>query len=80
MGLMSPKPSPKDPWPDPPAAPILSDEALLVRRWRYRQARKAGLSVAESELFADSRADIGHLRIMAAAGRTVGEIVDMLLL
>jgi len=67
MGTISPKqPNPKDPWPDPPDLPVLSDEALGVRRHRYRQARKAGLSFAEAHLFAASDADVGVLRFLAA--------------
>lgn len=61
-------PSPKDPWPDPPDLPALSDESLEVRRRRYREARKAGLSIAESELFASSGIDTGDLRQLVKAG------------
>jgi len=67
MGLMSPQPTPKDPWPD---VPVRSQEELAVRAWRYKQARRAGLNSIEASLFAYSRADIGHLRTMAAAGLT----------
>lgn len=80
MGLMSPQPSPKDPWPEPPPLAPASLEQLTVARWRYRTARKAGLSIVESQMFADSHADIGSLRNMAAAGRSPSEIVDLLLL
>ena len=58
-------PVPKDPWPD---LPIPCDELLEVRRRRYREARKARLTIAESELFADSDTDIGILRKLHKAG------------
>jgi hypothetical protein len=38
MGIMSPKP--KDPWPDEPPALPLSDQELLLHRWRYKEARR----------------------------------------
>lgn len=67
MGIKSPKP--KDPWPDgEPELPRVSDEALMVRRYRYKQARKAGLSFAEAELFAGSDADLGVLRQLVRDG------------
>jgi len=62
MGIMSPRPNPKDPWPDPPDLPQLSDEVREVRRRRYKEARAAGMSIVEAELFAGSERDIGELR------------------
>lgn len=56
------------------------DEKLGVKRWRYRAARKAGLSIAESQMFADSDSSLGHLRLMVKAGRPHDEIVDLLIL
>lgn len=44
----------------------LCDELLEVRRRRYKEARRAGLTIAESKLFADSDADVGVLRFLAA--------------
>lgn len=46
---------------DPPGA-----EALEVRRRRYREARFAGFTFAEAELFADSDMDVGLLRSLVA--------------
>lgn len=70
---------PKDPWPDPPDLPPISDELLEVRRRRYREARRAGLSIAEAQLFADSATDIGHLRSLVNAGCTPAVIRSILL-
>lgn len=78
MGIR--KTQPEDQQPEPPDGIPLSDERLAVRRWRYRAARRAGLTIAESQMFADSRADIGHLRSLAAGGFDHAAIVDMLLL
>lgn len=50
--------------PDPPL--VLCDEALEVRRHRYQEARAAGLSIAEAELFADGDGDVGVLRKLVA--------------
>jgi hypothetical protein len=66
MGIMSPKPSPKDPWPDPPELPVLSDEELEVRRKRYKEAKSAGLSIVESEMFSSNGVDVGQLRHLVA--------------
>jgi hypothetical protein len=46
----------------------ISDELLEVRRRRYREARAAGLSMAEARLFADSDQDVGLLRRLVAGG------------
>lgn len=79
MGIMSPKPGPKGPWPDAPELPRLSDEELGVRRHRYKQARRAGLSIAEAELFAGSDADVGILRFLAAKQCPVDLIAKILI-
>lgn len=42
--------------------PILVDERLEVTRRRYKEARRAGLTLVEAQLFADSDADVGWLR------------------
>jgi hypothetical protein len=42
--------------------PVPSGELLQLRRNRYREARKAGMTFAESKMFADSDIDIGELR------------------
>lgn len=46
----------------------LSDELLEVRRRRYQEARRAGLTIPEAKLFADSDADVGLLRRLVATG------------
>lgn len=43
-------------------------EQQHVRARRFREARKAGLTLVEARLFADSDTDIGLLRKLAAAG------------
>lgn len=45
-----------------------SDEALEVRRRRYKEARAAGLSIVEAKLFADGGQDIGWLRLLVRDG------------
>lgn len=67
VGIMRPS-APKDPWPDPPDLPRVSDELLEIRRRRYQEARAAGLSIAESELFASSETETGELRQLVKAG------------
>lgn len=62
---MSVKEKDQEPEPD---LPRLSDEAIEVRRRRYREARKGGLSIAESELIAASDTDMGDLRRLVKAG------------
>lgn len=80
MGIMSPRqPQPKDPWPEGPEPPETSDEVLTVRRWRYKAARKAGLTIAESELFAASPADVGVLRRLVEKGCAADLIARILL-
>lgn len=56
-----------------------SDELLEVRRRRYKEARRAGLSIAESHLFADSETDIGVLRRLVADGCSPRLIAQILL-
>lgn len=71
--------TPKDTLPDPPDLPPVSDELLEVRRRRYREARRAGLSIVEAELFADSDSDIGFLRNLVRDGCDPGLIASILL-
>jgi hypothetical protein len=55
-----------------------SDEAVTVTYRRYLEARKAGLSIAESHLFADGDTDVGQLRLLVAGGcpaRLIAQIV-----
>lgn len=54
------------------------DEQLEVLRRRYKEARQAGLSIAEARLFSESNQDIGTLRKLVAGGcppRLIAEIV-----
>lgn len=44
------------------------DEAVTVYLRRYQEARKAGLTMVEAQLFADSGRDIGQLRKLIAKG------------
>lgn len=54
------------------------DEYLEVQRRRYTEARRAGLTIVEAKLFAESGRDIGELRKLVKAGcpvETLREIV-----
>jgi hypothetical protein len=57
----------------------VSDEALQVRRNRYVEARAAGLSIVEAQLFRDSGADVGWLRRCVANGWSAQQIRDVML-
>ncbi len=52
----------------------LYDERLEVTRNRYMEARKAGLTIVEAQLFADSDADIALLRKLVKGKATVEQI------
>lgn len=45
-----------------------ADEQREVYRRRFREARQAGMSIVEAQLFADSDQDIGTLRKLVKAG------------
>ena len=62
-----------------PEAPVLSDEALEVRRRRYREARRAGLSIAEASLFADSTSDVALLRKLVGFGCPAHQIARIVI-
>lgn len=63
-----------------PDAPELSDEARVARRNRYKEARRAGLSIVEASLFADDvEASVGQLRKLVAGGATPEQIARILL-
>lgn len=55
------------------------DEAAQVARWRFQTARKAGLSRAEAQKFADGPGDIGLLRSAREHGATHDELVEIFL-
>lgn len=59
--------------------PELSDELLEVRRRRYQEARRAGLSIAESHLLADSDTDLRLLRKLVKDGCDPSLIAHILL-
>lgn len=56
-----------------------SDEFLEVRRRRYKEARRAGLSIVESKLFADSGQDVGWLRLLVA-GDCPSDLIPQIIL
>ena len=45
-----------------------SDEARLLRRARYKAARRAGLSIVEAQLFADAGPSMAELRHLCDLG------------
>ena len=53
---------------------VLCDEQINIYRRRYREARAAGLTVVEAELWADSKESVGTLRKLVAAGATPAQI------
>lgn len=55
------------------------DETEAVYRHRYREARDAGMSIVEAQLFADSDGDLAVLRKLLAAGCTPQMILRILL-
>ena len=57
----------------------ISDEKLEVGRRRYQEARDAGLTIAESMIFADSDADIGVLRKLVKDGCPVELVREIVL-
>lgn len=47
----------------------MSDEQLCLHRYRYRQARKAGMGMRDAKLFAlEQSMDVGEMRALAKAG------------
>lgn len=46
---------------------------------RYREARRAGLTIVEARLFAESPADVGELRKLVKGGCPVELIRDIVL-
>lgn len=69
MGVTEdPAPTPPPRRDDLPPLPQVSDELLEVRRRRFQEARRAGLTFAEAELFASGHCDVGELRRLRAKG------------
>lgn len=54
-------------------------EETVVRWNRYKEARRAGMSIVEAQLWADSGADVGLLRRCVTNGWTAEQIRDVLL-
>lgn len=61
------------------AAEPVDDELLEVRRRRYQEARRAGLSIVEAKLFADSGEDVGLLRRCVKNDWTPSQIARIVL-
>lgn len=54
-------------------------EAVKTYLRRYREARRAGLTIVEARLFAESDADVGELRKLVKGGCPVELIRDIVL-
>lgn len=50
------------------------DERFEVIRRRYTEARLAGLTIVEAQMFADSEQDVGVLRKLVKAGCPVDQL------
>jgi hypothetical protein len=59
---------------EPQVVQVVSDEQLQVLRNRYAEARAAGLSIVEAQLFRDSLTDVGLLRRCVRNGWTAEQI------
>lgn len=57
----------------------LTDEARTVLKNRYQEARRAGLSIVEAKLFADSDQDVGVLRRCVRNGWSAEQIAAVVL-
>lgn len=57
----------------------IQDEGVEVYRRRYHEARRAGLTMVEAQLFADSATDIGLLRRLVKDGCPVDLIREIVL-
>jgi len=51
-----------------PAVSAPASEAEVCRRRRFLEARKAGLTLVEARLFAESDRDVGQLRTLVKGG------------
>ena len=56
-----------------------SDEQRNLHRWRYKQARRVGMSWFDAKQFADSKIDIEEMRALARKGFPPERILDYLL-
>lgn len=55
------------------------DEGFEVERRRYREARTAGLTMVEAQMFSQSDIDIGLLRALVAGKCPLKQLVEILL-
>ncbi len=62
-----------------PQAETMTDEEAAVFRYRYRQARHAGLIPDDAMEFAHSHADVGELRKLVLFGATAEQIAAIVL-
>jgi hypothetical protein len=53
---------------EPDGFAVLSSEVLLLHRYRYREARKAGMGMRDAKLFASSQIDVEDMRALARHG------------
>jgi len=60
-------------------SPEPSDEQLEVLRRRYTEARRAGMTLVEARLFAESDRDVGELRQLIKGGATPDQIRRIIL-
>jgi hypothetical protein len=63
--------------PSEPRQPLT--DAQKVVRWRFKEARSAGLTRVEARLYAESEQDVSILRLLVAHGATAQQIAKVLL-
>lgn len=63
---------------EPDAPKALTDAQLSLHRWRYRAARKAGMSWFDAKQFADSKIDIEEMRRLAQKGYPPDQLLEYL--
>lgn len=78
-GVPGPSQASSTVWDDMSAPAELCDELLEVRRRRYKEARKAGLSIPEALLFADGDTDLRWLRKLVEDGCDPALIANIVL-
>lgn len=75
-GLMVSKGTAQPDSPEPPEA--LSDDQLRRYRWRYKEARRAGMDWAHAKVFAGSDFDIEEMRALARKGCPPHMLLELL--
>ena len=54
---------------DPGGQPVvLCEQERALRRWRYRQLRRLGLTILEARLLTEAGIDLGPIRALVAGG------------